>query len=938
MARREPLLRQELHTLLEAPAVAAGFRGAAARYVAHLEAGARLGSASTIRGLWRLSLRDLADSAFQRGPSDSRTPMRRLFFDLQHETAFVELMVRWARRLASGEVSASPAPASQPTVVPPRDKRELVEWATKHNVVELLAVELSAIGIPGTKLTVVDALTRRARDLPLTLDQTYLTARDFLAREALVVIPAVPAHARPPFPPELSAFAEAVAAERARLPPSRSPAARAGLDSHHKPPVIFVDRNYRQHGVEVTSPAAGIKRFFSHEDANDDVWGGVLDGVLDLLAWPSKDEFDILVRALTPEWAELLRALARKPALAAVGAPGAAEQRNERVAFRVARSRSIDVVGQPRAAPGKRGKLPAGTTADGWSRGAEAERHALPDDVSAEDLAIIVRLRTRSHYSHGADYSAANLRLLVGHPRVFTPDGEAVLVSQREACLVVKDADGESEILVVAGDERLGPELLTRLVREGGAVIDDVDPRSIVITSVAREHLPLLSALLSVGGKIPKEGRDELIRALTPWENEPTVEVDEKLLGTQVAPEPVVVARLTPHVSGMVSDTAPGTASASGLLLSVVVRALPGASAFSPGAGPERIVVARDGERVFCARDREAERALVDTFLAELPLERAIEEQPHHFRLLPLEVALDVVKARGDRVQRGHVVVEWPLGKRLTVADAAAASMKVQVSGSPLSLHVRGEVSVDGGSIALVALLDAARSGARYVSLSADRFVALSTELRERALALSDASGVDGDHVVGGAGLAVALDELLAAGALVDGNDDGNQAGIWQAWRARLKAASAVKDDPPPGLECELRPYQREGLRFLRRLVALGAGGVLADDMGLGKTLQAIGLLLDRAKVGPALVVAPTSVCFNWARELERFAPGLRAHVLHEASDRKALIGRLKKRDVLIASYGLIVREEQLFAGRELSTLILDEAQVIKNAASQRAR
>ncbi|MCC7069894.1 MAG: DEAD/DEAH box helicase [Deltaproteobacteria bacterium] len=943
MARRETLPRQELLQLLEQPAVDAGFRGAAARYLPHLEAGARLGSASVVRGVWRLTLRDLAERALHHGAGTSTVPVVRLFYDKYQEAAFVELLLRWARRLSSGEVSASPAAALEPTEVPLHDKGALIAWATKHGVVELLEVELSALGVLGKRLTVGEVLARQAKAPQLLPDEALLAARAFLAREARVVVPPVPTHERPPFRPELVAFAEAVAAERALLPPGRSPAARVGLDSHHKPPIIFLDRNYRQHGVEVASPVAGIKRFISHEDIGEDMWGQVLDGVLDLLAWPSRDELDLLVRALTPQWAELLRALARKPSRALVDATAAAEQRTERVAFRVVRPRSIDIVVQTRATPGKRGKLPAGTMADGWSRGAEIERHKLPDGVSPEDLAIIVRLHSRWSSTHGADYSAANLRLLVDHPRVFSQDGELIAVSHKDARLVVKDAEGASEILVAVGDERVGPELLTRLVREDGAVIDDGDPRRIVITSVACEHLPLLSALLSVGGQIPKEGRDELIRALTPWENEPTVEVDAKLLGTQLAPAPVLVARLIPDTRDAASGAASGTASASGtaggMLLSVVVRALPGAVAFSPSAGPERIVVARESERVFCVRDREAERALIGAFLAELPLERAMQEQEHVFRLAPIDVALDVVKALGECMQRGDVMVEWPMGKRMVVADAGAASMKVQVSGSPLSLHVRGEVSVDGGSMALVALLDAARSGARYVSLSADRFVAISNELRERALALSDASGIDGDHVVGGAGLAVALDELLAAGALVDGaGGDGNHSDIWQQWRERLKAASKVKDDPPPGFECELRPYQREGLRFLRRLVALGAGGVLADDMGLGKTLQAIGLLLERAKTGPALVVAPTSVCFNWARELERFAPGLRAHVLPEASDRAALIGRLKKRDVLIASYGLVVREERLFAEREFSTLILDEAQVIKNAASQRAR
>jgi len=108
MARRESLLRQELLKLLDQPAVADGFRGAAARYTAHLEAGARLGGASAVRSIWRLSLRDIADSCTQRGTTSSPAPTVRLFYDKDQEAAFVELMIRWARRLATKELSASP--------------------------------------------------------------------------------------------------------------------------------------------------------------------------------------------------------------------------------------------------------------------------------------------------------------------------------------------------------------------------------------------------------------------------------------------------------------------------------------------------------------------------------------------------------------------------------------------------------------------------------------------------------------------------------------------------------------------------------------------------------------------------------------------------------------------------------------------------------------
>jgi SNF2 family DNA or RNA helicase len=134
-----------------------------------------------------------------------------------------------------------------------------------------------------------------------------------------------------------------------------------------------------------------------------------------------------------------------------------------------------------------------------------------------------------------------------------------------------------------------------------------------------------------------------------------------------------------------------------------------------------------------------------------------------------------------------------------------------------------------------------------------------------------------------------------------------------------------------------LRPYQVEGFRWLARLAAWGVGACLADDMGLGKTLQALAVLEGRAAAGPALVLAPTSVCSNWVREAERFAPGLRP-ILYRAVDREQTVASLGPGDVVIASYALLVRDAERFQKIRFGTLVLDEAQAVKNAATRRAR
>jgi SNF2 family DNA or RNA helicase len=107
--------------------------------------------------------------------------------------------------------------------------------------------------------------------------------------------------------------------------------------------------------------------------------------------------------------------------------------------------------------------------------------------------------------------------------------------------------------------------------------------------------------------------------------------------------------------------------------------------------------------------------------------------------------------------------------------------------------------------------------------------------------------------------------------------------------------------------------------------------------MGLGKTVQALALLLDRAKLGPALVLAPTSVSFNWVDELRRFAPTLNP-ILYTDSDRVAGLGKLGKRDVVIATYGLLVNDADKLAATKFATLVVDEAQALKNPNTRRAR
>nr|WP_236635459.1 DEAD/DEAH box helicase [Rhodoferax sp. TS-BS-61-7] len=145
----------------------------------------------------------------------------------------------------------------------------------------------------------------------------------------------------------------------------------------------------------------------------------------------------------------------------------------------------------------------------------------------------------------------------------------------------------------------------------------------------------------------------------------------------------------------------------------------------------------------------------------------------------------------------------------------------------------------------------------------------------------------------------------------------------------------------PAGLQVQLRPYQLEGLAWLQYLRAQHLGGILADDMGLGKTAQALAHVLLEKQAGrldrPVLVVLPTSLLFNWQAEARRMAPDLRVLNLH-GPDRAALFAHMPEHDLVLTTYPLLWRDIDALAAQPFHLVILDEAQMVKNAASRSAR
>lgn len=138
-----------------------------------------------------------------------------------------------------------------------------------------------------------------------------------------------------------------------------------------------------------------------------------------------------------------------------------------------------------------------------------------------------------------------------------------------------------------------------------------------------------------------------------------------------------------------------------------------------------------------------------------------------------------------------------------------------------------------------------------------------------------------------------------------------------------------------------MRPYQRRGLAWLGLIAETGLGGILADEMGLGKTVQTLAHLLAERAAGrldrPALVVCPTSLVANWRAEAARLAPGLRVLTLH-GPKRAEAFATAGQHDLVLTTYALLPRDAAALEAVAWHAVVLDEAQAIKNPASQAAR
>ena len=251
--------------------------------------------------------------------------------------------------------------------------------------------------------------------------------------------------------------------------------------------------------------------------------------------------------------------------------------------------------------------------------------------------------------------------------------------------------------------------------------------------------------------------------------------------------------------------------------------------------------------------------------------------------------------------------------------------------------EVSGDVDFDGDPVDLTTILEAIQRGDRTVALQDGSRGLLPEAWMDTYDSLAKLA-----HDSSESGLRFLPSQALLVDALLVMTPPQIDSSFAEL-REKLQTFEKIEPKKEPrGFSGELRSYQRMGLGWLIFLREFGLGGVLADDMGLGKTVQALALLrtfrTPKKTTGlPYLVVAPRSLIYNWLDEAARFTPSLKC-IEYGGRDREELQKKLSKYDIVITTYGTLRRDISYLASVEFDTVILDEAQAIKNPESQTAK
>ncbi|MFP4687130.1 MAG: SNF2-related protein, partial [bacterium] len=352
-----------------------------------------------------------------------------------------------------------------------------------------------------------------------------------------------------------------------------------------------------------------------------------------------------------------------------------------------------------------------------------------------------------------------------------------------------------------------------------------------------------------------------------------------------------------------------------------------------PGTG-KAILVYDEAQQKFIAvnRDLELESELKQKF--ELSGVEPSAQYETYYRVSedPIEWLMEELPkltANGFRVYGEESLTRFSRPKSMTRSEFV-------VRGNIDWFDLDGEIEFDDKSVSLSKIRSTILNGERFVQLGGGELGAIPQKWLDKWKKLFEWSKPRGD----------VLEVPRASASWINQfAEEADQSQVDEVFRETLeKLEAADKPEPletPAGFKGSLRPYQKEGLAWLNYLNKTGLGALLADDMGLGKTIQVLALLQHRfnetGQYPHTLVVCPRSVLRNWEREAAKFIPELEVYK-HHGADRPNRVETWPGADLVMTTYGTLIRDVDILAKQNFELVVLDESHRIRNPHTKRAR
>lgn len=554
----------------------------------------------------------------------------------------------------------------------------------------------------------------------------------------------------------------------------------------------------------------------------------------------------------------------------------------------------------------------------GWSAGRnvalkrlkEGDMESLtPQDVRA---ASAIQQETYGYYGgnqYYVDFGKAILHL-VGHPYVF-------LEKSGVTCDLVKT---EPELMIEAKGKNYELSFSVPISGVGVNVIKET-PTRYQIVEVSETHAKIAEIIGKKKLTVPEKAKDQLAKAVKSIGGMVTVHSALSEHGVEipkVEPDNRIHVHLLPFGTGFKLES-----------FIKPFNTVP--PYFKPAVGNQNVFATIEGQKTQTSRDFKEEKNNAKEVVKASQTLTNYDDGTNEWLFEEPEDCLNVLMDL-DLI-REKIVIEWPEGEKLKIAGKASFdNLFLKVSQGRDWFDVDGELRIDDKVISMQQLLQMVDSAkGRFIQLDEGKFLALTDEFRKRIREISGFADATKD------GLRF---HNLASLAFQDFADDLKHLEVDKKWKEqvkKIKEAQAITPKVPSTLQAELRNYQIDGFQWLARLAHWGVGACLADDMGLGKTLQALAIILERASQAPTLVVAPATVTRNWVMEAEKFAPTLKP-ILFGGKDRETSLKNVQPFDLVICSYGLLQQEADYFSETKWATIVLDEAQYIKNMNTKRSK